>query len=58
MAIRAETSLTLNKIQAALFAPVLLAFTLGSLPVLLPLLLSRRIARALAPTSGLRCAHP
>lgn len=37
---------TLLMAQAAFMAPVLVAFVIGSLPVLLPILLYRRLTRA------------
>ncbi|GEM_PF-6363138 len=41
-----QPSKALSKVQAIFFLPVLLAFTIGSLPVLLPLMLYRALPLA------------
>lgn len=52
MNIQPQSSNTLRKIQAIFFLPILLAFIIGSLPVLLPITLYRLATGAQSPYGG------
>lgn len=51
MAIQPQRSDTMNKVKAIFFLPILIAFTIGSLPILLPLSVYRWATGA-RPLSG------